>query len=307
MKSTPFVGLMTRELPPEVAAQAGVQEGFGLLVEEVMDDSPAKTAGIQKHDVVVMFNDQRIVNRDQLSTLVRAEGKDKEVTLTIRRASQDQKISIKIGERMMPADLRRDDFHSGFQEVWPFMNDMRGMSEHWRKQADHFRDQGNRFRGNLEEYQDRLKDWMRGPKERPMPEPPSFDGNNRPKDGPPDGPRSEGRSESRSESRTETRGPDGKVERSEIRSQSKALSRRDESGEYRLSLNDDGQYFIAHPKDGEEQKFSIATPEDRQKVPEQFRNKLEELGRMSKEVPAPPSPPRQEGASPRPPGDKDSI
>jgi hypothetical protein len=46
MKPTAYIGVMTRGVPPEVRAQTGIGEGFGLLVEEVMPDSPAQKAGL---------------------------------------------------------------------------------------------------------------------------------------------------------------------------------------------------------------------------------------------------------------------
>lgn len=103
-KLVTYLGLMAHPLSLEVAAQAGVPHGFGLMVAEVMDGSPAKQAGFEKYDVLVLIGDQRIVNLEQFQALVRSQKKGDEVTLTIRRKGQEMKVSAKLGERAMPVD-----------------------------------------------------------------------------------------------------------------------------------------------------------------------------------------------------------
>ncbi len=98
----PFLGVVTSPVPAALTAQLGLSEGFGLLVEEVMPDSLATSAGLQKYDVLKTFNDQQLINPDQLATLVRAAGMDKEVTLTLLRKGQEQRVTAKIAERALP-------------------------------------------------------------------------------------------------------------------------------------------------------------------------------------------------------------
>lgn len=106
-KPTPFIGIAMRPMSPEVCAQAGLPPGFGVLVGDVMPDSPAKDAGLKQYDVIAMLNDQQIVNMEQLQTLVRARKKGDEVMLTIKRAGEENKISMKIGEKVMPVAPQR--------------------------------------------------------------------------------------------------------------------------------------------------------------------------------------------------------
>ena len=105
MAPQPFLGVITSPLPPALAAQLGLPEGFGLLVGEVLPGSPAANAGIQRHDVLRLFNDQQLVEPNQLATLIRALGKDKDATLTLIRKGAEQTVTAKIAER--PAPMRR--------------------------------------------------------------------------------------------------------------------------------------------------------------------------------------------------------
>ena len=104
----PFLGVVTAPVPAALTAQLGLSEGFGLLVDEVLPESPAASAGLQKYDVLKTFNDQQLINPDQLATLVRAAGKDKEVTLTLLRKGQEQRVTAKVAERVLPARPQPD-------------------------------------------------------------------------------------------------------------------------------------------------------------------------------------------------------
>ena len=75
MKPTPYLGLVTSPAPPALAAQIGLGEGFGLVDDDVLPDSPAKTAGVQQHDVIKLLNDQRLTDPTQLATLIRRDRK----------------------------------------------------------------------------------------------------------------------------------------------------------------------------------------------------------------------------------------
>lgn len=102
-KPVPFLGLALHGLSTELTAQVGLPEGFGLVVGNVMDGSPAKEAGFQKYDVLILIGDQRIVNYDQFQALIRSQKKGDEVTLTIKRIGAELKVSAKLGEHVFPA------------------------------------------------------------------------------------------------------------------------------------------------------------------------------------------------------------
>ncbi len=111
LKPQPFLGVVTRNAPGELSVQLKQPEGFGLIVDDVLDDGPAKAAGIRQNDLLRMLDDQMLVNPPQLEALVRRAGKDKEIALTILREGSEQKITVKIGEKMLP--VRRPLFAAG--------------------------------------------------------------------------------------------------------------------------------------------------------------------------------------------------
>lgn len=182
-KPTPFIGVMTMPAPAALASQIGLAEGFGLVVEEMVPDSPAAAAGVQRYDVIKAINDQQLVDPNQLAVLVRSYGKDKEVTLTILRKGQEQKLTLKIGERMLPE--RRALTLPLPNDFMPRLNELRERSEDYGRRIQ---ESMRGFQDRVREYQEKFEQWRKQPGSSKPPEPPTFQPPNPP--APPNAPRS---------------------------------------------------------------------------------------------------------------------
>ena len=165
-KPTSYLGVITSPVPAVVSAQLSLPEGFGLVVGEVLPDSPAAKAGIQRYDVLTKFNDQQLVDAGQFSTLVRAQAKDADAAVMLIRKAQEQKISVKVGERMMP---ERRPF-SPMGDMPHGMEKWKGpMQENSKRIEEHMKDYGDKMR----EFQERMKNWQKNPSG-DAPQPPAF-------------------------------------------------------------------------------------------------------------------------------------
>jgi hypothetical protein len=94
-----YLGVETSELPGVVADQLGMPKGFGLVVDYVVPDGPAAAAGVQQNDIIKMFNDQILMEPDQLSKLIRSYPEGTTVTLTVLRKGAETKLPAKLGKR----------------------------------------------------------------------------------------------------------------------------------------------------------------------------------------------------------------
>jgi len=94
-----YLGVATRPLAPELRAQTELPAGVGLLIDAVSPDSPAARAGVKRFDVLHKFDDQLICATEQLTALVEAAGKDKEVPLTLLRGGRAEVVTVTLGER----------------------------------------------------------------------------------------------------------------------------------------------------------------------------------------------------------------
>lgn len=110
-----FLGVETSQVPNVVSEQLGLSKGFGLVVEYVVPDSPAASAGIQQNDILKMLNDQILMEPGQLRKLLQTFADGTDVTLTILRKGQEQKVTVKLAKKEMP---RRQSIGSGANDDW---------------------------------------------------------------------------------------------------------------------------------------------------------------------------------------------
>jgi hypothetical protein len=326
MKLTPFIGVVTRELSPDLRAHVGVPEGFGLVVSEVMPESPAQQGGVQPHDVLITLGDQRLVNAEQLMALVRERKKGDEITLGIKRSGEERKLTLTVSEKNLPVlssfDSPRGMGFFGHDDDDNRRYEFRFDSRPFGQMSGDWREQAERYRRMAEEYRERVEEWSKGPKDKPMPEMPRGPGNDLrldDRDGPgrpkgDRGPRHDGRgakereyhddkssTQSSSESRVEVRGSDG-TPRVNIQ---RNVNRRDDSGEYSLQYDNGKAVFSVRPKEGEPQQWPVNSPAEREAIPDPYREKLREMEKISKDDVRieQPSAPRPEGR----PAEKGSI
>src|SRR6184192_2569361 len=122
-----FLGVETSQVPTVVSEQLGLAKGFGLVVDYVVPDGPAAAAGVQQNDILKMLNDQILTEPDQLAKLVRSFAEGTNVTLTILRKGQEQKITVKLTKKEVPqrpefgpGRHRHVDFHLGDYDFGDF-------------------------------------------------------------------------------------------------------------------------------------------------------------------------------------------
>ncbi|MFM2177348.1 MAG: hypothetical protein RL015_1446 [Verrucomicrobiota bacterium] len=274
-KPLSYLGILTSPVSQELRTQLTLQEGFGLQVQEVMPDSPAKEAGLKAHDVLTKFEDQKLVNMEQLQVLVRSKKKDDQVLLTVISGGQPKDVTVKIGERMVEIDPERPrSFMPGFDGRRP-MGDMKD----WHEQSED-------FQRRLREYQDRVQDWNRSGHRGQVPPPPMFTPPSRRDDDrreEPRGPRDDKTPDRRAPMPETPRGETHRFERQE-RHEAANITRSDETGIYSLRREDGRAVFTVKPKDGEEKTWPVNNDEERAAVPEPYRTKLKEMDEIRSNI-----------------------
>jgi serine protease Do len=114
-----YLGVDTSQVPTVVSDQLGLAKGFGLVVDYVEPNSPAATAGVQQNDILKMLNDQILVEPSQLRKLLQTFPDGTEVTLTVLRKGQEQKLTAKLARK--DVSQRRNAFPGGNHDWhWDF-------------------------------------------------------------------------------------------------------------------------------------------------------------------------------------------
>ncbi len=91
-----WLGVYIEQVTPEIAAQHGLDAPHGALVDEVIDPSPARAAGLQKGDIVVAYNGQPIGDSQELPLLVGATPLGERATLQVVRGNARRAMPVTI-------------------------------------------------------------------------------------------------------------------------------------------------------------------------------------------------------------------
>ena len=95
-----WLGVRIRDLSEqemeEIAARHGIREGFGVVIVEVIADTPAARAGIKNGDVVVAFGERPVVETRLLQRLIAAAPVDREASLTVLRAEGRRALQVRL-------------------------------------------------------------------------------------------------------------------------------------------------------------------------------------------------------------------
>lgn len=81
------------------------EDGKGVKVIEVDEESNAAKAGVKENDIITHFNDKEVNSADEVAKLVR-ENKDKlSIQLKVKRDGKAQNIDVKMPRKLKTADL----------------------------------------------------------------------------------------------------------------------------------------------------------------------------------------------------------
>ena len=117
-RSWAWLGVRIRDLSEQemesVAAKHGVKEGFGVVIVEVLEGTPAARAGMRNGDIVVALNDRPITETRMLQRLIAAAGVDQDVRLVVLRPEGRRPLSVRLSAMPRPAAGERVAVEFGF-------------------------------------------------------------------------------------------------------------------------------------------------------------------------------------------------
>jgi S1-C subfamily serine protease len=74
------------------------EDGAGIVIKEVIEKSPAQTAGLKADDIITKINGQVIENIQTFVGEMRQAKPGDEVKFTVTRAGAEKDIAVKLGE-----------------------------------------------------------------------------------------------------------------------------------------------------------------------------------------------------------------
>ncbi len=93
-----YLGVYITNLDPVMAKSFGLENGPGVLVEDVIDEGPAAEAGLQRGDVITRVGDAEVASADALRYAISRYKPGAEVPLSVFRKGESRPMSVKLGE-----------------------------------------------------------------------------------------------------------------------------------------------------------------------------------------------------------------
>lgn len=107
-KPRPWIGVTLSPVPGAVAKHVGLDEGTGIMISNVAEESPAADAGLEQYDVIVSLNGDP-VNGDfaEFADRIADVGVGNVATLGVIRAGAQTDVAVALGEMPKQQDQIR--------------------------------------------------------------------------------------------------------------------------------------------------------------------------------------------------------
>jgi membrane-associated protease RseP (regulator of RpoE activity) len=95
-----WIGMLGEPVTPDLRHHVDIPENEGLIIRQIVPDSPAAKAGLEQYDIVLRANDTVLHEMSDLVELVRSEGEKKtQITLEVLRHGSRETVYVTPEER----------------------------------------------------------------------------------------------------------------------------------------------------------------------------------------------------------------
>lgn len=102
-----YLGVYLQDISDDLKDALDLPSLEGVLISEVVSNTPAEKAGVQSGDVVVEYDGKKVNDRQSFKIQVAATPVGKTVNMTVIRDGEEKKLHVKIEE--FPEELSRDE------------------------------------------------------------------------------------------------------------------------------------------------------------------------------------------------------
>ena len=121
MNKSGWIGVMIQDVSEKTAKKAKLDSEDGAYINDVVEDSPADSAGLKKGDVVVEFHGKKILDADDLMKSVHRISRGTRTSITVIRNGEKKTMDITIGTAK-----RSKNFHIGGFPPLPYFHSFGG-------------------------------------------------------------------------------------------------------------------------------------------------------------------------------------
>ncbi len=100
-----WLGVHTIELSEQLREYFGVAEGQGILVKEVLKDSPAEKGGLKAGDIIIKVAEKKVRDLHDIKRAINYFEPGDEIEIKVIRDKKEKAFKVKLAERMQKDDV----------------------------------------------------------------------------------------------------------------------------------------------------------------------------------------------------------
>jgi serine protease Do len=93
-----WLGVTIQDLTPELSKHFDIKAEKGVLISDVVEDSPAEKAGIKRGDLIIKYDGREVKNTYNLRNMAASTAPGSSVEVVILRNGKEKTLTVKIGE-----------------------------------------------------------------------------------------------------------------------------------------------------------------------------------------------------------------
>ena len=101
-----WLGVSIQDVTPELAKSFNLKDTKGALVADVVKDSPAQKAGIERGDIIVSFDGKAMTSAHELSRTVAGTAPNTKAKVEVIRGGKKQALTVQVGT--MPGEVEEE-------------------------------------------------------------------------------------------------------------------------------------------------------------------------------------------------------
>jgi serine protease Do len=94
-----WLGIAMKSVDELVAKRFDMEVPRGVIVEQVLDDSPAQKAGLKALDIILKLEEKAIRQSNEIQNIIALKNPGETITLLILRDGKEKSIRVKLGQR----------------------------------------------------------------------------------------------------------------------------------------------------------------------------------------------------------------
>jgi len=107
-----YLGIMIQQVTPDLAESFGIEQNQGILVAQVLDDSPAARAGLKQGDIILAHGDEPVADVGAFRNKIALTLPGIEEELTVLRDGERIKVAVTIGTLSDEEQVAQEGAHS---------------------------------------------------------------------------------------------------------------------------------------------------------------------------------------------------